>query len=425
MTCEPDPAQPEGSADQVTRKVHAALDRVAGDMSRIGIAFSGGGDSTALMHLARDWARGRHLMIATVDHGLRAESAAEAVLCHRAAAGLGLPHATLLWQRGTEAGNLMAAARDARLRLLSGWAARNRLEAILLGHTQDDQAETVLMRLARGSGVDGLAGMAPRRDAFAMTWLRPMLEVSRAELRDWLRARGIGWLDDPSNDNSDYDRVRIRKAVAALALPVAQLAQSAANLAMARDALQEVAVAVAEGAEARQGSLYLPRTAFRRAPLEIRRRLLVAGLGFVSAADYPPRREAVLRALAAIQTGARVTLDGAIAEVAGDWLRITREPAAAGRAESAVADGDGKCLWDQRWLLSGLAPGQQVRALGYEALPELKWRLSGLTREEAAASPAVWQAGVLLAAPLLKSGTGITATPLRGLQELQALLYTH
>ena len=221
MTCDPDPAQPEGSADQVTRKVHAALDRVAGDMSRIGIAFSGGGDSTALMHLARDWARGRHLMVATVDHGLRAESAAEAVLCHRAAAGLGLPHATLLWQRGTEAGNLMAAARDARLRLLSGWAARNRLEAVLLGHTQDDQAETVLMRLARGSGVDGLAGMAPRRDAFAMTWLRPMLEVSRAELRDWLESRGIGWLDDPSNDNSDYDRVRIRKADAALAhIPV-------------------------------------------------------------------------------------------------------------------------------------------------------------------------------------------------------------
>ena len=423
MTCDPD--QPKGLADQVTRKVHAALDRFAGDMARIGVAFSGGGDSTALMHLARGWARGRHLMVATVDHGLRAESAAEAVGCHRAAAALGLPHATLLWQRETEAGNLMAAARDARLRLLSGWAVRNRLDAVLLGHTLDDQAETVLMRLARGSGVDGLAGMAPRRSAFGATWLRPMLDVSRAELRDWLDARGIGWIEDPSNDNSDYDRVRIRKAVAELALPAAQLAQSAANLAMARDALQETAATAAAGAEARHGSLYLPLTAFRRAPLEIRRRLLVAGLRFVSGADYPPRREAVLRALTAIQTGARVTLDGAIAEAASDWLRLAREPAAALKADQAVPDGEGKCLWDQRWLLSGLASGQHVRALGYEALPELKWRLSGLTREEAAASPAVWQGEVLLAAPLLKPAAGITAIPLRGLPELQALLYTH
>lgn len=129
--------------------------------------------------------------------------------------------------------------------------------------------------------------MAPARSAFGMTWLRPVLDVSRAELRDWLAARGIGWVDDPSNDNPDYDRVRIRKALATLDLPAAQLAQSAANLAMARDALQEFAVLVAQGAEARAGSLILPLTSFRRAPLEIRRRVLVAGLRWITGADYP------------------------------------------------------------------------------------------------------------------------------------------
>lgn len=419
-TCDPDP-----STDPVARKVHAALDRLAGDLPRLGIALSGGGDSTALMHLTRGWARGRTLMAATVDHGLRAESAAEAADAHRAAAALSIPHATLLWQRDTGSGNLMAAARDARLRLLSGWARRNRLDAVLLGHTQDDQAETVLMRLARGAGVDGLAGMAAARQALGMTWLRPMLGVSRADLRGWMAARGIGWVEDPSNEDSDYDRVRIRKAIAALDLPAAQLAQAAANLGMARDALQAATAATAEGAQVRHGSLYLPAAAFRRAPQEIRRRLLVAALRFVSGADYPPRRDAVLRALGAINTGGRVTLDGAIAEAAGDWLRIIREPAAAARADQAVPDKAGTCLWDQRWQVSGLGPGQVVRSLGYEALPGLNWRQSGLSRDEAAAGPAVWQGAELVAAPLLQPGSEIDAIPLRDLHELRALLYTH
>ena len=155
--------------------IHAALDRLAGDLPAMGIAVSGGGDSVALMHMVAEWARGRRIMVATVDHGLRPESAAEARQVSRAARALGLPHATLLWQRGTETGNLMANARDARLRLLSGWAQRNNLSAVALGHTADDQAETLLMRLARGSGIDGLASMAEWRDRFGIRWLRPML----------------------------------------------------------------------------------------------------------------------------------------------------------------------------------------------------------------------------------------------------------
>ncbi|MFH5772904.1 tRNA lysidine(34) synthetase TilS [Paracoccus sp. NGMCC 1.201697] len=418
---DPDPT----TDDPVTRRVHAALDRLAGDMSRLGIALSGGGDSTALLHLAQSWARGRSLMAATIDHGLRPESTAEAAGAGRAAAALGIDHATLSWQRGPASGNLMAAARDARLRLLSDWATQNRLDAVLLGHTLDDQAETVLMRLARGAGVDGLAGMSASRRANGTVWLRPMLAVSRAELRDWLTARGIGWVDDPSNENADYDRVRIRKAVEALGLPAAQIAQSAANLASARDALQDVAAAAASGAEIRNGSLYLPWTPFRRAPQEVRRRLIVAGLRLVGGADYPPRREAVLRALTAILTGARATLEGAIAEPAGDWLRIMREPVAAARGAPGVPDAQGECRWDGRWLLSGLCADQQVRALGYDPLPGLKWRLSGLARDEAAASPGIWKGAQLIAAPLLESRAEMTARPLAGVPEFMALLYTH
>ena len=427
MASDPGPSRTEDTPpnDPVARSIGHVLTRLAGDMPRLGIALSGGGDSVALMHLVHGWGQGRVLMAATVDHGLRPEAADEARQAHRAATALGIPHATLLWQRDSEAGNMMAAARDARLRLLAGWAQRNNLDAVLLGHTLDDQAETLLMRLARGSGVDGLAGMAETRSAFGMRWLRPMLGLSRAELRGWLTGRGVGWIDDPSNENEDYDRVRIRKALALLDLPARQLSQTGANMAMARDALQDFAIQVADGTEARNAGLKLPLTAFRRAPLEIRRRLLVAGLRFVSGADYPPRREAVLHALGALARAPRVTLDGVIAEPRADWLHLYREPAAALRASPVMADADGVALWDGRWHISGLVPGQQVRALGHDLLPELNWRASGLLRDEAAATPGIWQGDDLIAAPLLKPQPEYAVRSLRGLPEFRALLYTH
>lgn len=411
--------------------VRAALDRLAGNLpnsgTRLGIALSGGGDSTALMHLAHGWARdgarGRILLAATVDHGLRPGSAAEARQAGRDAETLGIPHEILPWS-GEADGNLMAAARQARLRLLSGWARRHGLDGVLLGHTQDDQAETLVMRLNRGAGIDGLSGMAPLRAACGMRWLRPMLDLARADLRDWLSARGIGWADDPSNQNEDYARIRARNALAALDLPAAQLAQSVANLAMAREALQVFAAEVAAGASAQAGALTLPISRFRAAPAEIRRRLLVAGLRFVTGADYPPRRAPLLAAMQALTGEARLTLDGTILETRAESLRLIREPASAWRSPPGLPDAGGRALWDRRWQLSGLDPGQQVRALGYEPLPDLDWRVSGLTRDEAAASPGIWQEERLIAAPLLKSAV-TAARPLRGLGDFRAMLYTH
>lgn len=403
--------------------VHAALDRLAGSFSRLGIALSGGGDSTALMHLARGWAHGRVLMAATVDHGLRPGSADEARQAGRDAQALGIPHQILPWHR-EGGGNLMAAAREARLRLLSDWARGQGLDAVLLGHTQDDQAETLVMRLNRGAGIDGLSGMAPMREACGMRWLRPMLDVSRTDLRHWLAAQGIGWAEDPSNRNADFERIRARNALAALDLPLAQLAQSAANLAMAREALQAFAAEVAAGAQADAGSLTLPLARFRAAPPEIRRRLLVAGLRFVTGADYPPRRAPLLAAIEALTGDARLTLDGTILETRAESLQLIREPAAALRSPPGLPDGDGVALWDGRWRLSGLAAGQQVRALGYDPLPDLDWRASGQSRDQAAASPAIWSGGALIAVPLFSPGA-VTGKALRNLRDFHAMLYTH
>ena len=403
--------------------VHAALDRLAGSFSRLGIALSGGGDSTALMHLARTWASGRVLMAATVDHGLRPGSADEARQAGLDAQALGIPHQILLWHR-EGGGNLMAAAREARLRLLSDWARGQGLDAVLLGHTQDDQAETLVMRLNRGAGIDGLSGMAQMREACGMRWLRPMLDVSRTDLRHWLGAQGIDWAEDPSNRNADYERIRARNALVALDLPMAQLAQSAANLAMARDALQAFAAEVAAGAQADAGSLILPLARFRAAPPEIQRRLLVAGLRFVTGAHYPPRRAPLLAAMDALMGDARLTLDGTILETRAESLHLIREPAAALRSPPGLPDANGVALWDGRWRLSGLAAGQQVRALGYEPLPDLDWRAAGLSRDQAAASPGIWSGGALIAAPLVSPGA-VTGEALRNPRDFHAMLYTH
>lgn len=401
-------------------RIHAALDRLAGDMPAIGIAVSGGGDSTALMHMAADWARGRKLMVATVDHGLRQNSASEARTVARAAHALGLPHAALLWRRDSEAGNLMAQARDARLRLLAGWARHNGLSAVLLGHTADDQAETLLMRMARGSGIDGLASMADWRDAFGVRWLRPMLGVGRQELRGWLRAREIAWIDDPTNENAEFERVRVRQAIAAAGLDIAALARAAGHVGEARDALSHYAAHAARDVVIRNGSLTLLRRPFLDAPPEIRRRLIVAACRWITGADYPPRRNTVLHALNAIATNRRVTLDGALIDPAGDRIRLFREPAAALRAPDSLGD-----VWDKRWKISGLKSGQRVAALGTGTVAQVKWRLAGLTRDEAAASPAVWQGDCLVAAPVIRAAPPYDIRPLRGAADFRRMVMAH
>jgi tRNA(Ile)-lysidine synthase len=214
------------NAGDVAAAVFAELDRLvpakkpSGEPPALGVAVSGGGDSTALLVIAARWAhaRGHAISAATVDHGLRAGSAAEAAGVAALCARLGIPHETLRAGNLRDAGgNLAAAARDARFALLGGWARAQGLSAVLLGHTMDDQAETVLMRLARGSGAEGLSAMQAVLERAGVVWLRPLLGARRAALREVLRAEGISWVEDPSNEDAQYDRVKARQALAALA----------------------------------------------------------------------------------------------------------------------------------------------------------------------------------------------------------------
>ncbi|MBK1636952.1 tRNA lysidine(34) synthetase TilS [Rhodovulum adriaticum] len=392
----------------------AALARNCPDGVPLGVAVSGGGDSLALL-LALAEVGGRPLHAVTVDHGLRPEAAAEARFVAQVCARLGVSHDTLTWGGWQGRGNLQDAARQARYRLIADWARARGIGHVALGHTRDDQAETLLLRLARGSGVDGLSGMAPRRRMDGIAWLRPLLEIPRADLRVWLRDRGQDWIEDPSNDDPRFDRVRARAALAALAplgVDPAGLAATAARLAEARAALEHYTVQAA-GRIVRQdrGDLLLARAGLRDLPAEIARRLSLAALRWVASAPYGPRAEALTKALETLENAPRVTLHGCLITCEGDSLRITREPAAV--AETVAPPGT---PWDGRWQVSGPGQGgETVRALGESGLAACPdWRAAGSPRQSLLASPAVWAGDRLVAAPLAGWPQGWRATPLPG-----------
>lgn len=234
---------PEPAACERFRSGLAALWPEAIDIehAKLAVAVSGGPDSVALLLLAAATLPGR-VEVATVDHGLRAESAKEAadvaVLC----ASLGVPHAILAVE--VAPGNVQANARAARYAALACWVEERKLAALASAHHADDQAETLLMRLNRASGVAGLAGtrargLVPDTD---IPLLRPVLDWRRTELAAIVRAAGIEPVQDPSNTDDRFDRVRLRKAMAAADwLDVNAIAQSAANIADADAALEWMA----------------------------------------------------------------------------------------------------------------------------------------------------------------------------------------
>ncbi len=384
-------------------------DFFAGRMpGRLGVAVSGGSDSLALLHLLSDWGRVA-LAAVTVDHGLRPESAGEAAHVAAVCDGLGIPHDVLTWEGWDGRGNLQDQARRTRYSMMADWARSEGLDAVALGHTADDQAETVLMRLAREAGVDGLSGMSPEIQRYGMRFCRPVLTARREALRDVLRARRVRWAEDPSNEDPAYERVRARRALAALdplGISVEQIAGSARHLREARDALAQVAADFArEKVKSVAGDLIFDRTLLNRQPAEIRRRLLVGALKWVASAEYPPRREALADLDAAIGRGENATLHGCRIMVSDFTLRVTREAKAVENLTSAT-----DAAWDVRWRLDGPhAPDLEIRALGEAVKDCPDWRDTRLPRSTLLASPAVWRDNTLVAAPVAGLSNGWVA----------------
>lgn len=397
-------------ADRLQSRAFEALDRLHPG-GALGVAVSGGGDSVALALLAARWGaqRGISVRLATVDHGLRPESRDEAARVAALAARLGLPHHILDWPDAPGTGNLADAARRARLSLLARWGAG--CGAIALGHTRDDQAETVLMRLLRGSGVDGLSAMAEESRLFGARWLRPLLGEARAALRAWLAAQGEGWVEDPSNDDLARERPRIRAAMAALGLDPAGLADTATRLRRARIALEAQTETLWETARIGAcGEVLAPAPALADAPDEIALRWLASALRYVSGAAYPPRLASLEAARAALLDhphGGRA-LHGCLLDWRSGALAISREPAS---IRDMVEDG----VFDRRWRVSGDGAVAALGESGRQTLletpgwaPPPGWAVAPLAAQRAA--PALWREGVLVCAPLAGYGDGLCAS---------------
>ncbi|MFG1242540.1 tRNA lysidine(34) synthetase TilS [Xanthobacter sp. DSM 14520] len=311
---------------------------------RILIAVSGGPDSTALLYLAARWRAGRasgpDLIAATVDHGLRAEAAAEAEAVGAFATLLGVPHRILIWQGAKPTHGIQEAAREARYDLLAGAAREAGATAIALAHTRDDQAETVLFRLARGSGLSGLSGMRgdAARDGLAL--LRPLLDVPKARLVATLEAASVAFVRDPSNSDPRFARPRLRALAPALAaegLDARRLAVLARRIARADQALEAAtdaaeAAVIRLGPEEHPGAVSLDVRAFAALPDEIALRLLgraiqkVGTEGPVELAKLEALYEA-LKAAARVPSGPfRRTLAGALVSLRGADLCVSAAP---------------------------------------------------------------------------------------------------
>ena len=365
----------------------------------IGVAVSGGGDSLALLHLALR--AGFAVEAVTVDHRLRAESADEAASVAADCVALGVRHEVRVWAHGELRGNLMATARVARMGLIADWARARGIGVVALGHTRDDQAETVLMGLGRAGGLAGLSGMRAAWEDGAVRFFRPLLAAGRQELRGWLRDRGIAWIDDPTNDDERFTRTRARRALAALAplgITAERLAEVAGHLAEAQAALAAQVSGVA-GRLVREeaGALWFDAGLWAE-PAEVRRQLVRAAMVWLAGPSGVPRAADLSRLMAAMAAGRDATLSGC--RFRRGWLM--REPRAVG---GPVANG---ALWDRRWRVTGAVA--EVRALGAEGLRDCPdWRATGLPREVLRVTPAVWQGNRLLAAPLAGRPGGCSA----------------
>jgi tRNA(Ile)-lysidine synthase len=396
------------------------LTRIFADLrgySCVVLAVSGGSDSMALMHLAGQWATGLgteapRIGVATVDHGLRAGARDDARLVVEEAARLGLPATVLEWLGEKPVQGVQARAREVRYDLLGRHALACGLLpcAVVTAHTEDDQAETLLMRLARGSGADGLQGMRPVRalTPFAgVDVVRPLLGVSRAALRSYLSAVGGCWVEDPSNADQRFERVRLRAASRVLdnlGLTPPMLALAARRQRRVVDALEAATDLLAERALKLNGGMFaqIDGALFHDAAMESRVRLLLRVLamfgGRSPAADLA-QVEHLTEQLS--RDGAvRTTLGGCEVRACRAEIRIFRERGRAELPSVDLAAGE-DVTWDDRFIIRVVASRRPVsiRALDPAAYAALRRHARSrllLPARAAATLPAVWSGDRLI-----------------------------
>lgn len=315
--------------------IAAALGRPVAADERIAVATSGGPDSLALLSLADAAFPGRVTAL-TADHRLRSEAAAEAASVAAQCAARGLPHVTLVREGGDFTSNIQARARAARYALMGDWCAAHGYGLLLTAHHADDQAETLLMRLNRASGSDGLAAIRPaRRLQPGVMLVRPLLAVRKADLAALAAADAWQQVDDPTNRDPRHDRTAMRALLAATpALDAAALAGSAAHLAADAEALAWAAdLAWAGRVQEADGRLLVDAGGL---PAALVQRLLASAVETL--AGRPARGSEIARLAARLGAGATGTLAGIVARPGTIWqLSVTRPPQTGGKKPQNAA----------------------------------------------------------------------------------------
>lgn len=348
------------SADPTDQLVALLKRLCAGHDGPLGIAVSGGGDSLALLLCVADWAksRGQPLLCLTLDHGIRPDAADEAAFVAARCAALGIAHQTLTWSPpdGKVTPVSQATARRARHGLLAGALRAAGGRFLLMGHTLDDQIETIAMRAARkdGQGMGAMAGM--RALSVSPVWpegrgvflVRPFLDVSRAQLRAYLRKRGERWIDDPTNENRHYERVRMRQDLQVGETAKLQAALKEAGRLRSQQDL-ELFGWLKQNIETYEDGLISIRsvdTISQRALAEGLAWLLMAASGGDKRADRTGRLELAGDLKTAFGSFRARTLGGAWIAPRQGQVHIARDP---GRAEAFPSDMPADAVWDGRF----------------------------------------------------------------------------
>jgi tRNA(Ile)-lysidine synthase len=318
----------------------------------LAVAVSGGADSMALAMLSHHWVQQKNGRISAlvVDHGLRRESADEAGATVERLRALGIDAQVLVWTGDKPAAGIQAAARRARYELLDAWCRKNGVLHLLVAHHADDQAETFMMRVRRGSGPDGLAAMSPVRELSACRLLRPLLAIPKSRLVATLQAEHVGWIEDPSNTDSKYARTGIRSELARMPHATGEFVIATQRFARARQALEtETARWLAHHAALDPaGFLQCDHVALMDANAEIRLRVLSRAARCIGGKSYAPEITAVERLAGNIASGQGATLGGARFDLVGDVLDISREARNLPQTQALAA---GVTHWDRRFAI--------------------------------------------------------------------------
>ena len=387
------------------------LQNLAPLSDKIAVAVSGGGDSMALALCVKRWEQ-RPCVALIVDHGLRAESAEEAEQVKARLEQIGLQAEILRWKHDPVTGRVHEKARSARYQLLTAACRRHGATDLLLAHHRDDQAETILMRLAKGSGVEGLAGMAAQSLRDGIRLLRPFLSVPKTRLIATCQAGNLPFITDPSNKSEKYARGRLRNIMPLLAtegMTVESLVTLGERAAEVKNALNHYTQAFLRDAAQidRGGSIRIDRMKLCEAPRATALRALTSCLRFIHEDDYAPEQASLAALFDTLldktQEKTR-TIYGCLCTMTANKITLLREPSAATET-LALSAGETK-LWDRRWLVTASkeAPTCTIRALDMPPHDILD-RLSPNLRHDIpqgrirATLPALWEGNTLRAIP--------------------------